>query len=191
MDTSASLLKRLCQPGEEAAWARFADLYTPLMYHWARRRLGLSPEESADLVQEVFTLLLRKLPEFSYDQQRSFRGWLRTVLLNKWRETQRRKRFQTVPAGLDLPDVAGPDEAALFDEAEYRQHLVHRALQLMQAEFQPVTWKACQSLIAGKTAPQVAAELGLTINGVYLAKSRVLHRLRQELAGLLDGPSFS
>jgi DNA-directed RNA polymerase specialized sigma24 family protein len=89
--TSASLLDRLRRPGEDAAWARFVDLYTPLLYHWARRT-GLAQAQAADLVQDVLVVLVRKLPEFTYDRTRSFRSWLRTVTLNKWREDLRPER---------------------------------------------------------------------------------------------------
>ena len=82
--TSFSLLERLRTPAEQEAWARFVKLYTPLLFRWARG-VGLSSEEASDLVQDVLTLLVQKLPEFSYDRQKSFRGWLRTVMLNKWR----------------------------------------------------------------------------------------------------------
>jgi RNA polymerase sigma-70 factor (ECF subfamily) len=76
---------------------------------------------------------------------------------------------------------------AAFEEAEYRQHLARRALELMQAEFPPATWKACwEVVVAGRPAAEVAAELAISIDSVYAAKSRVLRRLRQELAGLLD-----
>src|SRR5262245_37397575 len=88
--TSASLLERLGQPAErELAWNRFVRLYTPLLYHWARR-LELSSADAADLVQEVFALLLRQLPRFAYDARKSFRGWLRIVTLNRWRDLRRR-----------------------------------------------------------------------------------------------------
>jgi len=64
---------------------------------------------------------------------------------------------------------------------------VGRALELMRADFQPVTWQACwEFVVRDRPAAEVAAELGITINTVYLAKSRVLRRLREELAGLLD-----
>lgn len=80
-----------------------------------------------------------------------------------------------------------PDPLTELAEAEYRCHLVHRALELMQAEFQTVTWKACwECVVRDRTAAEVAAELGITVNAVYLAKSRVLRRLREELQGLLD-----
>src|SRR5438093_401506 len=184
--TSLSLLERLRWPEEqEANWRRFVQLYTPLLFHWARR-LGLSAEDAADLVQEVLTLLVQKLPEFKYDPQRTFRGWLRTVMLNKWRDHRRLRRVPLAIGHEELPEVEAA-EATTFEEAEYRQYVVKQALDLMQAEFQPATWRACwEYMIAGRSAEDVAKELGLTVNAVYLAKSRVLSRLRQELQGLLD-----
>ncbi len=185
--TSFTLLERLRRPDEADAWDRFARLYTPLLYQWARG-VRFPLQDAADLVQDVLTVLLQKLPEFTYDQSKSFRSWLRTVALNKWRENTRK---HSVPlAKLDpanLPDQAGSENTAAFEEAEYRQYLVRRALEVLQADFQPSTWKACwECLVDGKTADQVAKELGTTTNAVYLAKSRVLRRLHQELKGLLD-----
>lgn len=185
--TSASLLERLRQPGAHEAWARFVHLYTPLFYYWARR-LGLREPDAADLVQDVFTALIQKLPEFRYDRERSFRSWLHTVFVNKWHELGRR-HAAAVPAGspAGLSGVAGPDNVAALGEAEFRQHLTMRALQLMQADFEPATWKACwEHAVCGRPAADVARDLDLTVNAVYLATSRVLRRLRQELAGLLE-----
>jgi RNA polymerase sigma-70 factor (ECF subfamily) len=184
--TSLSLLERLRQPADRQAWARFFDLYTPLLYYWACR-LGLQPADAGDLVQEVFTALLQALPRFRYDERKSFRGWLRTVLVNKWREGRRGQAACRPAGGTPLPDPAGPDNVAELEDEEFRHYLALRALQLMQAEFQPATWKACwECVVGGRPAPEVARELGLTVNAVYLAKSRVLRRLRQELEGLLD-----
>jgi RNA polymerase sigma-70 factor (ECF subfamily) len=185
--TSASLLERLRRPDERAAWERFVELYTPLIYYWARR-VGLQPSDAADLVQDVFTLLVRKLPEFAYDRHKSFRGWLRTVTLNKWRENRRRR---TVPAreegGPALSDLVSPEDPEAFTEAEYRQYLARRALELMQKEFPATTWKACwEVVVSGRPAGEVAAQLGLSVDSVYAAKSRVLRRLRRELEGLLE-----
>jgi RNA polymerase sigma-70 factor (ECF subfamily) len=183
--TSPTLLQRLRQPGQGDAWARFVHLYSPLIYYWSRRT-GLQPQDAADLVQEVFALLLRKLPEFDYDGQRSFRGWLRTVTLNKWKEA-RRRRAAAGGAEADLAVLATNEHAdALWDE-EYRQYLVGRALEVMKAEFQPGTWMACWAhIVDGKPAAEVAAELDMSVNAVYLATSRVLRRLRTELDGLWD-----
>jgi RNA polymerase sigma-70 factor, ECF subfamily len=186
MDTTpSSLFERLQQPTErQVAWSRFVQLYTPFLFDRARR-LGLQAQDAADLVQDVFTVLLRELPGFHYDRGRSFRGWLHTVLANKWRESCRRRVVP--PAGPGVNDLAGPDDVAAFEEAEYRQFLSGRALELMQAEFQPTTWKACwEHVVSGRSAAEVAAELGISEGAVYVAKHRVLRRLRQELDGLLD-----
>jgi RNA polymerase sigma-70 factor (ECF subfamily) len=186
METPASLLERLWQPGDQAAWARFVELYTPLLYSWARRA-GLREADAADLVQDVFTVLVRKLPEFRYDPGRSFRAWLRTVTLNKWRENRRRAVPVSEPGGPPLEEIAAPADGDSFEEAEYRRHLVGRALELIRNDFQPATWEAwCAHGVAGRPAAAVARELGLTVKAVYLAKARVLRRLRQELAGLLE-----
>jgi RNA polymerase sigma-70 factor (ECF subfamily) len=186
VDTPASLLERLRQPAQEHAWARFVELYTPLLYYWARRT-GCAESAAADLVQEVLTLLVRKLPEFSYDRHKSFRAWLRAVAHNCWRNLRRRAELPRAANAPDLDDLASPDAADPFWEAEYRQRLASRALALMRAEFRPTTWKACwECVVAGRPAAEVAAELGLSVGAVYMAKSRVLSRLRQELQGLLD-----
>jgi len=87
--TSSSLLERLRQPEATEAWQRFVHLYTPLLYYWARGT-GLPEHDAADLVQDVLVVLVQKLPEFRYDAGQSFRGWLRTITLNKWRERCRR-----------------------------------------------------------------------------------------------------
>lgn len=182
--TPVSLLERLRQPAQPEAWDRFVALYSPLLYSWSRR-LDVPPAEAADLVQEVFLALLHALPEFRYDRHRSFRAWLLTVTRNKWAEINRRRLIAA--AGPEPDALAVPDPLEQIAEAEYRQSLVQQALRLMQADFQPTTWKAFWGLTAeGRPAAAVAAELGLTPRAVYLAKARVLRRLRQELAGLLD-----
>ena len=139
------------------------------------------------MVQDVFTLLVQKLPEFTYEPGQRFRGWLRTVTLNKWRERLRRRSVVVVGDEGALEAAASPDDAEVFWETEYDQHLLVRALELMLTEFQPTTWKACwEQVVAGKPAAVVAAELGISEGAVRAAKFRVLCRLRQELDGLLD-----
>ncbi|HEY2154472.1 MAG TPA: sigma-70 family RNA polymerase sigma factor, partial [Isosphaeraceae bacterium] len=90
---------------------------------------------------------------------------------------------------VDLVEVDGDGDppGRAFEEAEYRRRLVLRALQVMKTDFQPATWRACwENVVDGRTAGDVARELGITINSVYLAKARVLRRLHLELDGLLD-----
>ena len=108
--TSATLLKRLQRPDDQAAWDRFVELYTPLLYYWARR-MRLQEADAADLVQEVFALLVQELPRFDYDAQKSFRGWLRTVTLNKWHEKRRRMAARRETCTDPLPELCEPDPA--------------------------------------------------------------------------------
>jgi RNA polymerase sigma-70 factor (ECF subfamily) len=185
--TSVSLLERLRQPDQPDAWPRFVELYTPLLFYWARRA-GLQPADAADLVQDVFAVLVRKLPEFRHDQRKSFRSWLRTVTLNKWHDRGRRRgRIPSENGDVDLDEQTGPGGLEEFWEDEHRQFLLRRAMELMRTEFQPNTWQACwEHGFRQRPAAEVAAELGISENAVYIAKVRVVRRLRQELQGLLD-----
>jgi RNA polymerase sigma-70 factor (ECF subfamily) len=183
--TPFTLLERLRKQSAPEDWKRFTALYAPLLYHWARR-IGLQAHDAADLVQEVFVVLVQKLPEFSYDRQKSFRAWLRTVTLNKWRE-QLRRHTGDLQLTADFEGVAAADTTEAYWETDFRQELAARALRLMQADFEPSTWKAChECVVAGRPAVEVAKELGLTPGAVRVAKFRVLTRLRQELGGMLE-----
>src|SRR6516162_6743818 len=105
--TSASLLERLKQPAAQESWTRFVDLYTPLLFYWGRR-LGLQETDAADLVQDVFALLVKKLPRFNYQRDLSFRGWLRTVMYNEWRK----KRAERLVTDAALSRMADPAPVA-------------------------------------------------------------------------------
>jgi RNA polymerase sigma-70 factor (ECF subfamily) len=187
--TSVSLLERLRTPGAGEAWARFVGLYTPLLYHWARR-FGLDSHDAGDLVQDVFATLVERLPEFVYDPARRFRGWLWTITANTFRERKRRAQRLTATEeqAATLSDTAEtPDPAAEVAEEEYRRYLTARALQLMRADFQMATWQVFwEHVVNDRPAQEVADEFGVTIGAVYAAKTRVLGRLREELRGLLD-----
>lgn len=188
MDTTpASLLERVRKRWDQAAWSRFVELYSPLIFSWGQR-CGLQAADAADLTQDVLTTIFEKMPEFSYDRHKSFRAWLRTVTLNHWRD--RRKRIGTRPLPGDeqyLAELAVADDLPALADVEYREYVLGRALQIMRADFQPATWQAFwEHAVVGRPAATVAEELGLTTAAVYCARLRVLSRLRQELQGLLD-----
>lgn len=186
LSTSVSLLLRLRQANDAGNWDRFVRLYTPLLFHWATRA-GLQKHDAADLVQDVLMTLMRKMPEFEYDEKKSFRSWLRTVTLNHWRDRLKRRTTRPLPTAEVMEDVIGEDGLGQLIDAEYQKSLTARALELMQAEFRENVWKACwEHAIQGRPAAEVAIELGMTPGAVYTATSRVLARLRQELEGLLD-----
>jgi len=183
--TPASLLDRVRHREDVTAWSRFVDLYTPVIYGWARR-IGLQESDACDLVQDVLAILLQKMGDFRYDPNRSFRAWLKTVALNLVRERQRRGIDRQLPDG-DGRSLADSAESNDFWEAEYRRDLLRRAIGIMQGDFHPTTWKACwEVVVEGRPAAQVAAQFGISVGAVYVARCRVLTRLRQELAGMLE-----
>jgi RNA polymerase sigma-70 factor (ECF subfamily) len=182
--TSLSLLEKLRSPGHRAGWERFVDLYTPLLHHWAKR-FGRQASDADNLVQDILVTLLEELPRFEYQPGRRFRGWLWTVAINKHRKQLRAAVPVLAPRGEE--DREAPAVIEELEEAEYRRYLVDRAMRLMRADFEPTTWKACwEYVVEGRPPADVAAELGVSVNAVHLAKARVLKRLRQELAGLLE-----
>ncbi len=174
------------QSDDNEAWDRFVRIYTPLLIEWAQG-IGLAANDVDDLVQDVLTVLLRELPNFEYDSDKSFRAWLRTIATNRGRDFLRRRNRGARAVEAGILDNQSPDNHDSFAEAEYAQHIVGRALELMQAEFAESTWRACwECVFNDRAAADVADQLGITVNAVYVAKSRVLRRLRQELKGLLD-----
>jgi RNA polymerase sigma-70 factor, ECF subfamily len=181
--TSQTLLKRLKEPGS-SEWPRFVNLYTPLLYHWAKK-LGLNPNDAADIVQSVLTITVRKLPTFDYQPESSFRGWLRTVLHNEWKRSLREK----TKAGTAM---AEPPESMVFDsnieeEQEYARILTSRAMEIIRPEFSDTNWQAFELLmIEQKPVVEVATRLSVKIGTVYAAKSKILARLRNELDGFLE-----
>src|SRR5262245_14960184 len=181
------LLERLCRGGSRADWERFVDLYRPLLEHWARRLS--TPQEAADLVQDVLTLVMQKLPSFAGRGDRSFLAWLRAVMFNRRRDLARRVAAR--PCAADSAAVEGVEAVGQgnvideFVEIESRNLIIRRALQIMQSDFETTTWKACwESVAADRPAADVAAELGVSVDVVYAASYRVIRRLRAELAGM-------
>src|SRR5262245_38220683 len=108
-ETSVSLLERLREPFDPAAWSRFVALYTPLIYAWACRA-RLQEQDAQDLVQDVFITLLRVLPKFTYDPEQSFRRWLRTVTMNAWRNTYNRADNRVLRGAADADHAGVPDD---------------------------------------------------------------------------------
>jgi RNA polymerase sigma-70 factor (ECF subfamily) len=190
--TPASLLQRL-QGDDADAWPRLLRLHGPTVEGWCRHA-GLSAEDAADVGQEVFQAVARHIAGFRRERPGdSFRGWLWTVTQNKIRDHWRRQQDRARAAGgtsaqallLQIPgadsaaDDAAPPPAGAGD-------LYRRALQLIQAEFAERTWQAFWRVAVEDQAPAaVAAALGMTPGAVYIAKSRVLKRLREEFADLL------
>lgn len=189
--TSLSLLRRVREQDPDA-WRTLVDLYGPLVFYWGRRS-GLSPADSADILQDVFAAVHVAIARFERDDRTgTFRGWLWTIARNKIRDHFRRTAGEAVASGGtdagrrlgDVPDRWDEDSADPRDQSELTA-LFRRATDLIRSEFEPRTWQAFwRTVIDERPTDEVAGELGLAPNAVRQYKSRVLRRLRQELGDL-------
>lgn len=166
-------------------WDHFVDLYVPLVLRWAREQ-GLQSTDAQDLVQEVMVKMHRSLPDFRYDPSKSFRGYLYRVTKNTLHDL-RTRRLQLIDP-CDQATLAQEDtQLGAFEREEYNSHISYHALKLITRDFPEEQWRACwMQVVEGKSAGETAQELEITKNMAYLARSRVLARLRVELAGMLD-----
>jgi RNA polymerase sigma-70 factor (ECF subfamily) len=191
--TPSSLLERLRTTDDGLAWEQLLKLYGPTVTGWCRR-VGVSAEDSADIRQEVFMAVARGIVGFRKDRPAdSFRGWLYTItrrrLLDHWRRAARRPRAaggsEVNDQLTDTPEAEPPRPEGAETWEEFQ-----RGVQMIRGEFEERTWEAFwRTTVDGRTAVEVATELAMTPGAVYVAKSRVLRRLREEFAGLLDLPA--
>jgi RNA polymerase sigma-70 factor (ECF subfamily) len=178
-----SLLERLRQrPCDQTAWKEFVDLYAPLVRACVQKR-GFSGQDRENLVAECMKMIFVELPEFVYhdEDEYSFRSWLEFIVLHLCLTQRKKWPTPSLPDGVE-PVV--PDTVEDFIKREsLRYLLVRRTLQLTKRAFEPIIWRACKLLVKGLPARDVASRLRMTVAAVYTAKSRVLARLRQEVAG--------
>jgi RNA polymerase sigma-70 factor (ECF subfamily) len=192
METSASFLERLQQQADGSAWDQLVQLYRPWIHGWLRRQ-GLADADADDLAQEVMLTVVREIPKFHHaGRPGAFRAWLRVITLNRLKGFWRARQERPLAGGSDLGKVLDQLEDPHSPlsrrwDMEHDQHVVHCLLSRIEPEFQASTWQAFRRVVLDDQKPaDVAAELAVSLNAVLIAKSRVLRRLRQEGAGLID-----
>jgi RNA polymerase sigma-70 factor (ECF subfamily) len=185
--THLSLLLRIRDPKDRIAWGEFVRLYAPLIHAYGRHH-QLQDADAADLAQEVLRCVARSAPTFLYDPAKgSFRGWLLTVTRNELRKIGARKARQTSGTGdTQVQHVLEQQPDAAADEhywsREYQWNLFQWAAEKVRPEFREATWQAFWlTSVKGRDVAAVAAELGMTPGAVYVARSRVTARIRQEV----------
>jgi RNA polymerase sigma factor (sigma-70 family) len=196
--TSISLLERLRLHPESADWTRLVELYTPLVRRWLLRQ-DVTAADADDLTQEVLGVVVRELVDFQHNQRPgAFRAWLRAITVNRLRGFWR-GRQQCPQAGGDsdaahrLAQLEDPHSSLsqLWDE-EHDRYILGRLIKLIEPEFPVAWWQAFRRhVVEGARASEVAKDLDVSVNVVLLCKSRILRRLRQEAAGLVDETSIS
>ena len=188
--TRASLLVRLRDPNDADAWKEFVQLYASVIYGFARKR-GLQDADAADLMQEVLRSFAGSVGRLDYDPRRgTFRGWLFKVTRNKvfnFLEARQRQPRGTGDSGAHqrLEEQPGREPEEDDWDREYDRKVFAWAAERVKSEFQDSTWKAFWlTAVDGLSAQEVGQRLDLSPGAVYVAKSRVLSRLREEIAGL-------
>jgi len=181
------------QRQEPDAWQRLLTTYGPLVYHWCERT-GLNAVDSSDVMQNVFLAVSKSVHKFEKQRENdSFRGWLWTITRNKVRDFCRKQARQVADAAggtnayaqlAAVSEQLSDDSMSVTSPGEI-SGLLHRAMDMVKAEFEDRTWNAFwRSAVENEPTAEIAAHLGITANSVRQAKSRVLRRLREELGDL-------
>jgi len=193
MTTSLSLLERLRTSPQQSGWQTLVEIYTPHIQAWLRRQ-QVQDADRDDISQEVLSTVIRRLADFAHNGRvGAFRNWLRAITVNCLRDYWRKRKHGPLATGASefqewLAQLEDPASGLTqIWNQEYDRHVTRTLLDRLRPQFEPTTWQAFQRFALDEIpAADVARELGMTANAVFIAKSRVLTRLRQEAEGLLD-----
>jgi RNA polymerase sigma-70 factor (ECF subfamily) len=184
VETSLTWLGRLVTTPSDDDWRQLLDVYGPLLNGWLARA-GVPSADRDDLIQDVLVVVVRRVGEFEHRGAGAFRAWLRGILANHLKKFFR-TRDEGPTVDLDAIAEAGSVLGQQWDR-EHDEYHAARAIRAVEGDFAPATWAAFRrQVLDGRAPADVAAELGLSLNAVILAKSRVLKRLREELRGLVE-----
>lgn len=181
--TPVTLLQRIRESRDPAAWDDLVRLLAPLVDHWTRRSLP-DRNDRADVAQDVFLELSKRLPAWDYDSSRSFRAWLRTVTRTKCVDLFRKRGHRQAEYELSqIVSAESPDEL----EIQERALLTRAALRLLKSQVREDVWDIFRRhVLEEEGAAAVAVVVGVEVNYVYLVRSRLLAKLRALLANVRD-----
>jgi RNA polymerase sigma-70 factor (ECF subfamily) len=189
-DTRASLILRLPRTEDAEAWREFVAIYEPFVHRFARRH-GFQEADARDLVQNVLLSVVNAVGRWQADPKRArFRTWLFTIARNQFLDQMAKKRRQPVRSGSSsvvdwLLQQPAPDDLAEQLALEHRQTVFRFAAARVRRSFKLTTWRAFWMTSVEQCPVEEAAEsLGLTAGAVYIARARVLARLRDEVRQL-------
>ncbi|TWT84316.1 ECF RNA polymerase sigma factor SigE [Planctomycetes bacterium CA13] len=184
-ETRASLILRLGNPADDAAWTDFLEIYEPMLYRLASR-WGLQNADAEEVVQETLLGVSKAIADFSAEERpRAFRSWLATITRNKLVDHLARRSRQAQGSGDTnvhrwLDQRACESSSASVWDWQQKQQLFAWAAEKVRHQVSEVTWKAFhRTSVRGESTKEVAADLGIREGMVYVARSRVMARLRQ------------
>ncbi|MFT5523183.1 MAG: RNA polymerase sigma factor (sigma-70 family) [Pirellulaceae bacterium] len=191
--TSATLLVRLQDLTDQAAWDEFVDRYAPRIYTWCRS-YKMQETDAADITQDVLCKLVERMRKFQYDPSKgSFRGWLKTITINVVRDLIRSWKKPIRGAGdthnlQQLAAIQDPDAVSQLAEemeSEHQAELLEEAHRQVAVRVKPHNWQAYYlTAVERLSAAEAAEKLGLQVAEIYVAKSRVIKMLRTEVKRL-------
>jgi RNA polymerase sigma-70 factor (ECF subfamily) len=187
-ETRASLLVRLKDRADQDAWHEFTEVYRPVIFRLACRK-GMQHADAEDLAQQVLLAVARAIDRWQPDPVRArFRTWLHTIAHNLIVNALSRgapDRGTGDSGMLELLEQQPAADNADSDllRIEYQREVFRRAARQIRSEFQADTWRAFwETAVEGRSAEQVAADLGKSCGAIYTARSRVMRRLREKVA---------
>ena len=191
--TRATLILRLRDAGDDRSWEEFVEIYTPLLYHFFTGR-GLQDADAADLGQEVMRAVARAIGRFEYDPEKgTFRSWLYTIARNKLKDFFKKRARQPQGSGrttvMRVVETTEANEQDLeeYFELEHRRRLYEWASEKVKGSYAEHNWLAFERVaLRQEDAAVVAADLGLSVGAVYVAKSRITTKLRETIESI-DG----
>jgi RNA polymerase sigma-70 factor (ECF subfamily) len=187
-ETRVSLIERVRNQQDSVAWAEFFTIYRPLLVAYVRKR-GVSEHDAADVVQEVFSRLVPALADFQFDAQRGrFRTWLWRVTHNTLADWGRRRAVRAraeqewaEQGGAEMHQEQNDRQSGVEWDELYRRRILVVVTERVRATTQSATWSCFAGrILEGRPAAEIAAELGISVNAVYVNASRLLARVREE-----------
>ena len=187
--TSVSMLRHLQGSHDTESWNLLVEIYRPFLHGILRAR-GTPPQDVDDLVQDILLVVVKELPAFQHNgRPGAFRAWLRCIAANRLRSYWRGKGkdvptdMVTLAEQFDDPD----SELSKLWDCKHDEHVLGRLLELVEARCESSSFQAFRRVtLDGGDPAAVASELNMSVAAVYIAKSRVLRRLRELAEGLVD-----
>lgn len=188
--TRESLLIRIRDQQDQQAWSEFVEIYAPLVYNFARKQ-GLQDADATDVTQDVLSCVNGVISQFEYDSTKGkFRNYVFTITRNEIRRCWKDSASQAKTGNSALQELLKQSEGNSSEEDQWNdQHqrqVFQWACEKVKPEFKATTWQAfLLTSIEHKSAEKTARDVGISIGAVYIARSRVIKRIR-ELVQELD-----
>jgi RNA polymerase sigma-70 factor (ECF subfamily) len=185
-ETRASLILRLGDPADDLAWSEFLQIYEPMLFRLASR-WGLQDADAREVVQETLLAVAKAIPDFRADGHAgAFRGWLAAITRHKLADHLARRERQVHGSGdpdvhrwLEQHHAGGESSISVWDWQQKRQ-IFSWAADRVRGQIGASTWQAFyRTSIQGESVAQVAADLERREGMIYVARSRVMARLRK------------